>query len=47
MGQGANPMITLKEVKAKVECLECGRKFQTSRILPVCPKCGGSDVEIR
>lgn len=28
-----------------VECLECGKKFKTSSLLPVCPMCGGSDIE--
>lgn len=30
-----------------VQCMECGRKFKTSSMLPTCPKCGGSDVEPR
>jgi len=39
-----------KDLKAKgieVECMECCRKFNSSSILPVCPKCGGSDIDIR
>lgn len=31
----------------KVECLECGCKFSTRSMLPECPKCGGSDIELR
>jgi len=30
-----------------VECLECGRKFSTSSMLPSCPRCGGSDIDVR
>lgn len=30
-----------------VECRECGKKFQTASILPSCPKCKGSDIDIR
>ena len=32
--------------KIAVQCLECGRKFRTSSMLPECPKCGGSDVDV-
>lgn len=31
--------------KIRVECLECGRKFATTSMLPTCPACGGSDIE--
>ena len=34
-------------VKIKVVCLECSKKFATSKIIPECPKCGGSDIEPR
>jgi len=37
----------LKPAPLKVECLECGRKFQTRSTLPTCPKCGGVDVDLR
>jgi Zn finger protein HypA/HybF involved in hydrogenase expression len=30
-----------------VECMECGRKFKTRSLGPVCPRCGGVDVEVR
>lgn len=33
--------------KIKVECLECGKKFSTASSLPSCPKCHGSDIEVR
>lgn len=33
--------------KIAVECLECGRKFKTASFVPECPKCGGSDIDIR
>lgn len=36
----------MKSEKIPVVCLECGRKFKTSSMLPTCPKCGGSDVEV-
>jgi Zn finger protein HypA/HybF involved in hydrogenase expression len=28
-----------------VVCLECGKRFTTASLTPVCPKCGGADVE--
>lgn len=33
--------------KIKVECLECGKKFATASLSPVCPRCGGVDIDIR
>jgi putative FmdB family regulatory protein len=39
--------------KMNVVCLECGKKFtvlssgKDYTVLPDCPKCGGSDVELR
>jgi Zn finger protein HypA/HybF involved in hydrogenase expression len=33
--------------KIKVECLECGKKFQTTKTTPSCPRCGGSDIDVR
>ena len=35
-----------KDKRFKVECLECGRKFKTASILPTCPKCKGSDIDV-
>ena len=29
-----------------VECMECGRKFKTRSMLPSCPRCGGSDIDL-
>jgi hypothetical protein len=29
-----------------VECQECSKKFWTASMLPECPKCGGTDIEI-
>lgn len=37
----------LKTHKFPVVCLECEHKFKTSSNLPTCPKCGGSDIEVR
>lgn len=31
----------------KVVCLECGKQFSTKSMAPSCPKCGGSDIEVR
>jgi Zn finger protein HypA/HybF involved in hydrogenase expression len=31
----------------KVICLECGKKFRTKKVIPECPKCGGSDIDVR
>ena len=33
--------------KIKVECLECSKKFQTTNMLPECPKCGSVDIDVR
>jgi Zn finger protein HypA/HybF involved in hydrogenase expression len=30
----------------KVECMECGKVFFTAQMLPTCPKCKGSDIEV-
>ena len=30
-----------------VECLECGKKFSTRSMIPTCPRCGGSDIDVR
>ena len=32
--------------KAGVVCLECSHRFYTSSMIPECPGCGGSDVEL-
>lgn len=40
VGRRGNPRLAL-------ECLECGKKFASSKADPSCPKCGGSDVEVR
>jgi len=36
-----------KTAPIKVVCMECGKKFSTRAALPSCPKCNGSDVEVR
>ena len=28
-----------------VQCMECGKRFRTSNLLPQCPKCNGADIE--
>jgi len=43
----AKKLIERKSKKIQVECMECCRTFQTSSMLPSCPKCGGSDIDIR
>lgn len=40
-------MATKKQHKIPVVCMECGKKFQTTKTIPECPKCGGVDVEVR
>ena len=32
--------------KLQVECMECGKRFRTASMLPKCPKCGGTDIDI-
>jgi hypothetical protein len=34
-----------RAVKVRVVCLECGKKWSTSNLLPVCSKCNSSDIE--
>jgi Zn finger protein HypA/HybF involved in hydrogenase expression len=33
--------------KIRVICLECGKKFQVRVYANECPKCGGSDIDVR
>ena len=35
-----------KAQRIPVECLECGKEFKTISMLPSCPKCGGSDIDL-
>lgn len=35
-----------KAQRISVECLECGKEFKTISMLPSCPKCGGSDIDL-
>lgn len=37
----------MKTPPIKVECLECGKKFQTRQDIPECPKCGGVEIDVR
>lgn len=39
--------VIVKKAKFPVVCLECGKKFTTASTLPSCPKCGGSDIDVR
>jgi Zn finger protein HypA/HybF involved in hydrogenase expression len=36
-----------KDTKIKVVCLECGKKFQVRVYANECPKCGGTDIDVR
>lgn len=36
-----------KAQRVNVVCMECGKKWATSNLIPECPKCGGVDVEPR
>lgn len=38
---------TLKKIKIHVVCLECEKRFLTTSMLPSCPRCGGSDIDVR
>ena len=29
-----------------VQCLECNRKFKTASLVPVCPNCHSTDIEL-
>ena len=35
------------KTKIPVVCMECDKKFQTTKDIPECPKCGGTDIEVR
>lgn len=37
----------MSTTKVKVQCNECGKKFATASLSPLCPKCGGADVDVR
>ena len=34
-----------KAVRILVQCMECGKRWRTSNLLPQCPKCNGVDIE--
>lgn len=34
-------------MKILVECQECGKKFKTRAMLPTCPRCKGSDIDLQ
>lgn len=34
-----------KKPKIRVVCMECGKKFLTTKIIPQCPKCNSVDIE--
>ena len=42
------PKRTQRERRGSIHvvCLECSRTFYTNSTLPVCPGCGGSDVDL-
>ena len=35
-----------KSKKFKAQCQECGKKFSTASMIPSCPKCHGSDIDL-
>lgn len=32
--------------KIQVQCMECGKKFSTTKMNPKCPRCGGYDIDL-
>lgn len=40
-------MANTRAERVKIVCLECGEKFATTNLCPSCPKCGGSDIDVR
>jgi predicted transcriptional regulator len=46
---GPETPVKIKKVveRVAVVCLECGRKFKTATVIPTCPQCGGSDIEVQ
>jgi hypothetical protein len=40
------PAPKAKSASFGVKCQECGKKFKTRSMLPDCPKCGGSDIDL-
>ncbi|MFQ5668556.1 MAG: hypothetical protein ACE5I7_19295 [Candidatus Binatia bacterium] len=47
LGRDSGPEGRSTMTKIQVQCQECGRKFSTASMLPSCPKCGGSDIDLR
>jgi ribosomal protein S27E len=38
--------VTQPSNKLRVECMECSKRFSTTSMLPECPKCGSTDVDL-
>ena len=34
------------KVKMPVVCMECNKKFSTTKVIPECPRCNSSDIEL-
>lgn len=45
MFRSGNRLFVVTARRILVMCLECGKRFSTAKMVPSCPKCGGSDVE--
>lgn len=37
----------MKKPSIKVVCLECTKKFATTKDIPECPRCGSVDIDVR
>ena len=37
----------MKAPRLPVVCAECGKKWWTTNPGPECPRCGGTDIELR
>jgi Zn finger protein HypA/HybF involved in hydrogenase expression len=37
----------VKSFSIQVKCQECGKTFKTKTLSPACPRCGGSDIDVR
>jgi rRNA maturation endonuclease Nob1 len=44
---GPQPGEGERMAKIKVICLECGKKFQVVASTNECPRCGGTDIDVR
>lgn len=45
--RGDTSVVRRPKARIPVICMDCSKKFQTTKDIPECPKCGGTDIEVR